>query len=438
VLFGSKSWIAAPAGSQVRRFCSLQAYERKTTSRAMVMTKNNLKVAVSALVLCGAFSAHAQYIRPTYAYPGDVPASGGVELGDSGFFAKPFIGFGYGHDDNLFLQPNNTKSSPLLIASPGVKLDARRPGLVVQADYQVQAGHYTDSENDNYVDQNLGFQVDSALNERTFVRVGYGYVRGHDPRGSTDRPFSTHPDKYKLSTPNGTFAYGAPGAQGRVEVYYSDAHRDYLNNQDVTRVSDRDETTTGAAFYWRVGPKTYALIEGRDTKIDYDIQNPLSGHEHRAFLGVTWEATAATTGTFKVGQMKRDFDGPTPANRSTAWEGLVTWAPRTYSKFDLYTSRTTNESTGLGNFILTSVGGVTWSHGWTTYLSTEVLARYQRDAYQGFDRTDNTKSLGLKVGYRFRPWLTLGGEWTYTTRDSNLNQFDYDKNFYLLTATASM
>jgi hypothetical protein len=69
---------------------------------------------------------------------------------------------------------------------------------------------------------------------------------------------------------------------------------------------------------------------------------------------------------------------------------------------------------------------------------TGVNLRYQRDAYQGFNRTDNTKMLGFKVGYKFRPWVTLGAEYNHTTRDSNSTIFEYDRNLYLLTATATM
>ncbi len=46
--------------------------------------------------------------------------------------------------------------------------------------------------------------------------------------------------------------------------------------------------------------------------------------------------------------------------------------------------------------------------------------------------------LGLKAGYKFRRWLTLGAEYAHTNRDSNIDTFDYDKNFYLLSLTASM
>ncbi len=155
-------------------------------------------------------------------------------------------------------------------------------------------------------------------------------------------------------------------------------------------------------------------------------------------MGVTWEATAATTGTFKVGRLKKEFDSGKPSFSGTGWEGTITWAPRTYSTFDFYTARTTNESTGLGVFILSDIYGVAWNHAWNSLVTTGMNLRHQRDEYHGFDRTDETTSLGLKVGYRFRRWLTLGAEYTRTNRNSNQNVFDYDKNLYLLTATASM
>jgi hypothetical protein len=387
-------------------------------------------------MLAMAGTSYAQYIRPAYQFP--PTSSGGVELGDSGTYLTPSVGAGIGHDDNLFLSSTNQQSSVIEILSPGLRLDGRRPGLVFKSDWQGQYGRYTSSRNDDYSDRTWYNQVDWALDQRMFFRLGWDYLHGHDARGSTDRPNSDSPDFYKLSVPRAMFAYGTPGAQGRVELYYSDAHKDYLNHHDTTAISDRDTTETGAAFYWRVGPKTYALVEARDTKIDYDIQNALSGHEHRYFVGLSWEATAATTGTVKLGELERTFSGDIPSHRSPSWEAEITWSPRTYSQFDFYSSRYTNESTGLGNYILTSLSGVNWNHEWNSRLHSSVILKYQKDEYQGFERTDNTKIFGLKVGYKMRPWLTLGAEYTYTNRDSNLDQYDYDKNLYLLTATASM
>src|ERR1700681_1780956 len=200
------------------------------------MRNKNLKTALALALLSTGLGAYAQTspIRPTYQYP-DVassqsgPASG--QLGDSPVFATPYLGLAAGRDDNLFLSKNSPKSSNLYVVSPGIKLDARGPGLVLQSRFQAQLGRYSSSRDDDYEDFSTNNQLDVALDRRTFLRLGFDYIRGHDPRGSTDRTIANHPDKYQLISPNGTFAFGAPGGQGRVELYWSDAYKTYENNR---------------------------------------------------------------------------------------------------------------------------------------------------------------------------------------------------------------
>lgn len=407
------------------------------------MTNKKLKIAVTAALWLVAAAAHAQTspIRPAYAYPAAPPTSGAasVQMGDTPLFFTPFLGAAVGHDDNIFTSNVNERSSTITLISPGFKVDARSPSSVFQLSYQGQFGYYADSEEDNYIDHTARAQLDMAFSPRSFLRVGYDFIRSHDPRGSTDRGISSRPDKYRIYSPNATYAFGAPGAQGRIELYAAEARKAYLNNRETTALGDRKTTDAGGAVYWRVMPKTYLVGEARLTEIRYrSAASPLSGEERRLFGGVSWEATALTTGVLKVGRLEKTFDSGAPSFSGASWEGSIIWSPRTYSTFDFYTARTANESTGLGNFILSDIYGVTWNHAWSTILSTAVLVRYQKDDYQGFSRTDDTKSLGFKVGYRFRRWLTLGAEYNYTQRDSSQGVFEYDRNLYLLTATASM
>jgi polysaccharide biosynthesis protein VpsM len=403
------------------------------------------------VVLCVALSTAATWaqaqsinipIRPAYSFPASAAADSGpanIRLGETPLFLTPFLGIGAGYDDNLFLSSTNEKGSSYYVISPGFRLDARDANKVVAVSYQGTIGRYGQSEDDNFVDHAVRGSFDMAFGYRAFLRLTADYVRGHDPRGSTDRAFTTSPDKYRLSTPGVTFAYGAPGADGRVEVYYSDATKRYTNNRATAAVSDRDTQEVGAAFYWRVMPRTYVMVEARQTDLHYKLPgSPFSGDEQRIFGGVMWEATAATTGTLKVGQLRKRFDSGLPLYEGTAWEGIVTWAPRTYSRFDLYTGRYPTESTGLGRFILSDAYGAVWNHAWSSFLFTEASLRFQKDEYQGFSRNDDITSVGLKAGYRFRRWLTLGAEYSFTKRESSTSAFDYDKSLYLLTATISM
>jgi hypothetical protein len=383
-------------------------------------------------------------IRPAYIYPTGPEATSpsgpaSVRIADSSVYFTPYLGLGIGYDDNLFYSNSNEKSSYLYVLSPGVRFDARDASKVFSVSYQSQYGVYTSSRNDDYWDHFIAASFDTIMAPSLYGRLNYYFVHGHDPRGLTDRPAQETPDKYEDSRPGVTLAYGSPGARGRLEAYYSYETRKYINNRDTTVASDRDVPEYGAAFYWRVMPKTSVLVEARRTDQDYRLSSsPLDSQEERYYAGVTWEATAATSGTIKVGELRKRFDSGLPNFSGTSWEGLITWLPRSYSKFDFYSARYPTESTGLGSFILSDATGVVWTHNWSSYFSTGVTARYQRDRYQSFDRNDDIASVGLRFGYKFRRWLTVGAEYSHTKRDSNLDIYDYTKNLYFLTLTASL
>jgi hypothetical protein len=408
----------------------------------MKTNKKSLTVAVAFALTAGVALAQTGPVRPAYSFPTspDGKGPGGVRLGDSPVYATPFATLNYGNDSNVTLRPSNEIDSAYQVYGGGVKLDARDERSVFQYKLDALYGRYSDSTEDNYSDWGSRLSYDFAFDTRNFARLSWDYIRGHDGRGTTDRfPPQTSPDKYFTNTPGFVYSYGAPGAQGRAEVFGSLAYKRYLNNRDVTAGSDLDTRNYGAAFYWRVAPKTSLLAEARGTDLNYKLStSTLSGNEARYYGGVTWEATAATTGTIKVGYLEKSYDSSRPTFTGTSWEGMVSWLPRTYSKFDLYSSRQPRESSGLGDFILSDATGIVWTHGWNSVISTDANASFTKDRYKGFDRTDDIQSYGIRASYKMRRWLTLGAEYQYTKRDSTQNFNDYDKNLWLISAILSM
>ncbi|MBL0141377.1 MAG: outer membrane beta-barrel protein [Betaproteobacteria bacterium] len=407
---------------------------------------NNRSIALAVVLVAVGTVAMAQTgpVRPAYQFPSTERSTSGpaaVQLGDSPVYAAPFASVSYGNDSNVTTASRNEISSPYLIAGGGVNLNARDERSVFNMSLLAYYGRYSDSTADNYADGASRMSYDYAFTQRDFARVYWDYVRGHDPRGSTDRTILLQgdPDKYYTNTPGIMYAHGAPGAEGRFEVFGNKTYKRYLNNKETTAASDKDVTDYGGAFYWRVMPKTYLLAEARGSSINYlDSTSTYSGNESRYYLGATWEATAATSGTLKVGQLKKDFDSTNPGWSGTGWEGMITWMPRTYSKVDLYSARTPVDSTGQGTFILSDATGINWNHDWSSVLTTGVNARWQKDAYQGFPRTDDIEVYGARIDYKFRRWVTFGAEYTYTKRDSNIAFYDYDKNLWLFSAAFSM
>lgn len=400
-----------------------------------------LALAVALVLASGAAMAQVAPIRSAYQYPSEAARGSGpapVQVGNSPVWVSPYAKLGYGHDSNLTLADTNEISSDGWQLRAGFNADARGARSLFRFSVDANDVNYSDSSADNYTDILTSTSLDFAFSSRSFLQGYWKYSLGHDARGSTDRGVGTGVDKYSLSTPGFIYAYGAPSAKGRVEVYASQEMKRYRNNEATTATAERDTTEYGTAAYLRVSPRTSIVGEVRGTEIEYLLPSPNSGRERRYYAGVTWEATAATSGSVKLGRLERKLDGGQPRFTGPSWEAAVYWSPRSYSKFDLYTARFTTESSGLGDFIVSDATGVNWNHSWSSFVTTAAYARLQNDRYEGFDRDDDITTLGLKANYRFRRWMTLGAEYQFTQRDSSIPGNDYDKDIWLLSAEVSM
>lgn len=357
----------------------------------------------------------------------------------------PGIDLAQGYDDNLFWTPSNKTSSAYTVVSPYVRAEAKSGPNSYSGTLRLADGHFWNSAKDNYTDYSFIGNGDLVFDGRTGLKLRAEFRHGHDPRGSTDRAFTLTPDQYNNYGGGGLFRYGAPGAQGRIEIDASAFARRYTNHHDTTDVSNRNTWQGGGSFFWRVMPRTEVLIQARHTNFNYtDDSSPgptQSSGENNYYLGLKWEATAKTTGTVKVGYMTKNFDSSARKDYSgSSWEAGVRWSPLTYSVFDLVTSRQTNESTGVGSAIVSNSYGLSWNHAWNSRLRTQALAGYRRDDFldSSPDRLDKTATFGARVSYDFRRWLMFGVQYTHTDRDSNQRIYDYKRNLFLLTVGATL
>jgi hypothetical protein len=397
------------------------------------MTKHKILVGLGAAAMLAAGSSFAQ----------GLPSTATATSGPAGFPVGPMtvypgIDLAVGHDDNLFLRETNKSSSDFTVLSPYIRAEGKPGPHKFDITFRIDDGRYHQSEADSYTDYFLLGNGDFVFTGRAGLKLRAEFRHGHDPRGSTDRAASASPDEWDNSGIDGVFRYGAPGAQGRIEVDAGAFRRRYTNNRVTTAASDRDTSQLGGTFFWRVMPKTELLAKLGWRDINYQLAGSTQSSTETLFhVGVKWEATAATTGLASFGRTKKDFDSATRQDDSyTSWNVGVRWSPRTYSVFDFVTARQSTESTGLGDSIRSSNYGVTWNHAWSSRLRTTALASFRNDDYQGagVTRKDETGSLGLKLTYDFRRWLRLGAEYTYFDRDSNAAGFDYKRNLYLFTA----
>jgi len=259
----------------------------------------------------------------------------GVQMGPAVLY--PSLGLHFGRDDNIFLQPSGEKSSNIIVLIPTLDFVAVNNGQRYGLLYQAEAGRYGDSSADDYTDQRLLAEADVGLGQRGRLDLQAEYLDEHDPRGtgaSEGNPLlSDNPDVWHSTRLGATFKYGAPGARGRLDLALGAREKHYDNNRATTAARDLDQGDVGVTFLYRVAPLTSLLLQATDADIDYKTAT-LDSTERRYLAGVTWEATAKTSGTVKVGRQKKDFDDTARTDFSGgSWAAAVVWSPLTYSFF---------------------------------------------------------------------------------------------------------
>lgn len=392
--------------------------------------------------LLSALAANAMAQSP----PGSIPVGP--------MFAYPEIEVAAKRDSNIALVPDATrKADTIWYLRPAIRLEAKQGVNIYTLSYRGEYGRFDSQTTDDFENHDFGARADMTLDARNNLKLGLQYQDRVDPRGTLNLAATPTPNQWRQPSVTGLYTYGAEDARGKLELQGGYLDKRYVNNRDLgTAALDNNQTDYGATFLWRLMPKTYATFNLRQTVFDYKAATSTYDSTNTyALIGLRWEATAATSGKFSVGNLTKKFDGAGRAagrqdESQLAWEGGISWKPLRYSSVDYNTQRLVNDATGLGDFIVNQTHQVLWTHAWNSRFSSNLSGSYMSDKFArapiaaigGADRNDTTKSVGLKLSYSMQRWLKIGAHYNYTLRDSNDNTSDYKRNELMLLFSATL
>lgn len=366
--------------------------------------------------------------------------------------AYPEIEVGLKRDSNIALQPDATKKADTVLSiKPSVRLEAKSGVNIYDLAYRGEYLRYSSQTSDNVENHEITGNGNITFDARNNLKVRLQYADRFDPRGSLNIVATPTPNEYHQSTVGGVYTYGAENAQGKLELKGEYYDKSYVSNRVTTAALDHNRGELGGTFLWRVQPKTFATFTARQADYKYTTggANTLDSKDNFYLVGLRWDATAATSGRFSIGNQTKKFESPglTAGRKNfsgTAWEGGVNWKPLSYSSVDFSTSRSTTDSTGIGDFNIAQNNQAVWTHAWTSSISSNVTGGYSTNKFSrgfiagGAEREDKTSTLGLKVNYALQRWLKVGADYTHTSRDSNDNLFDYKRNVFMIFVAATL
>jgi hypothetical protein len=369
-----------------------------------------------------------------------VPANGAPIKTDYGVFYYPSAFSSIGYNDNVLSTPDNKTASAFLNVSPELVAEMKNHGDRYTASFSGNMTDYFSSHGDDSVNYEAWLAGDNYFSQRARAGWKLGYISSSDPRGSTQRAISGQPDHWTAPSFDGTFIYGAPSASGRIEGDLNYLSKRYNNNHDQTYVADLDQTAIAGRYYYRIGTRSMLLAEVRNTEFQYTAAQPNDTNtERRYYLGLTWEATAATTGTVRLGRMTKDFaDASRPGFSGGSWQAGVRWMPLTRTALDFESSRAAADATGYGNYQINTSNSLAWNHQWTGYVTSKLSASRVKTEFAGTARNDTVDTLGGTLSYSVLRWLNIGVDYSNTNRASNDSTAAFKRNVIMFVANATL
>ena len=349
---------------------------------------------------------------------------------------SPFLAVTERYTDNVFNTKDDTKSDFSTVISPGIQLVFPR----VKRRYRLEVLYQADFERFNRFssENNADNQKVNAKLEMNFpvgldVYASDGFRRSHDPRGIS---LSPELDFYSDNLFSAGAAYSLTD-RFRIQLDYSN----YILSYDAERNNFRNRTDNSfdGYIYYRFMPKTSAFVEYEYVVVDFKESGALNNREHHLFGGITWDVTGKTKGTVKAGYGTQDFDDPSVKGyRGYIMQDSIDHNFSSRDSLKLTGSRSTNETNILGaDYFVTTYLSAEYLHRLTGKITANASIGYERDSYRGLSRDDDTWTAGAGLSYQFKRWLLTEVGYSYTKRNSTVDEFTYSNNtvFFRIVGT---
>lgn len=399
------------------------------------------------------------------------------------------------YNDNIFSNDLVRQSSLLTTVQAGGQLSFARRLNRYALSYGLRSMTYADSPADDYVDHFLGGGTHLDFNIRNRLDVSAQLTYNHNLRGTFFNPGNTfslgtlappaaltatdtngdttdsgaadtappptiqtpsgqydvvgqgtvlnqplfitrqqEPDQWHSYGFGGRYAYGRTDARGRIELSANYSELKYDNNPNRTAQWTRQDFVVSPAFYLRVSPKLSVLTQLEYNRIEFpDATAALNGDRLRYLVGATWQQTAKTSGSARVGYVQMVMDDPAlETNGGASWDVAVNWRPLRYSQVALNASQNQNPAQGFGTTITFRNYGAAWSHAWYPRVSSSVSVGYSQIDYQNANRVDDQFVTGIGINYQMRNWLNLGLGYSYTYLESTQTIVNFQQNIVML------
>jgi hypothetical protein len=364
----------------------------------------------------------------------------GIRAG--GFLIYPSLSVSEVYNDNVYAVDNNTDDDLITVLQPEVRAEStfsrHRLGLTVGS----EIAFHVNEEDEDYQDYVISGDGQLDITRQNFITGEALFARDHrerdDPEDEGDREELTEVYRY-----GGDIAFTQLFNRLNFTLGAGALRSAYTEAEDA----DEDEVTYNARLRtgYFVSPRINTFIEGRYTVERRDREEDFEGVERDsqgwgAGVGAAVDFTDLLVGEFSVGYRRQyfeeeDFD----EEDGIGYDIDLVWTP---------TLLTTVTASGGGDFRPTTEEEAEANFRSTIGLGVEhellrnvILAAdfaYNRDEFSGIDRTDDTITAGAGVSYLINRNFSVDAGYNYTTRWSDDEDEEFDRNLVRIGVTGRL
>ncbi|MFO7984523.1 MAG: outer membrane beta-barrel protein [Desulfatiglandaceae bacterium] len=360
-------------------------------------------------------------------------------------------------DDNIFLSSGDNRTTEkeesdlITLLKPAVLLDySLGPRGGVQLGYQGDLAYYRDNDDNDWQTHRGLFNLDYFAPGGLILGINNVYTDAEDPFGSVDQ-FNLGIKTERWNNDFKTRVGYAFSNKSRILGYYNFYKQDYERREDFTQ--DYYVSEVGAGFEKRLSPKTWGFIRSH-----YGIQNYYSSEPAfnvtgstdadndwlRVNTGLAWDMGGKLGGELNLGYQWREFENKRDA-RGNEYKDKDLWIAATSIAYEL--SVTTRLALNLSRSLRTTGAQ---SNEYFVDTAVEVNLRqmllpkltlavgglYSKNDYNeppGDSREDDNYRANIDLYYQIQEWLGARIGYNYMKKDSNVEEFDYTDNQFMVS-----
>jgi len=397
-------------------------------------------------------------------------AAGDEKLfGTEGGYFHPYLSVAGEWTDNLYNLNDNKKSNFLTRVSPGIWLAVPRSkvipvtitphntsagGLQQQLKehsgtdrYQVYALggvdflNYSEDSDLNSVDGNVEglarYNMPSGLSLQILDRFSKGHDRFEAGVANLVDPLQEFNSNIVMGTIDWqmTEKIRAKADLSNFDLNYDDAINDFL---------DRADNVLDLYGYYDYSEKTSFFVQYSLMDVSYDTA-PRDNQQDYIYGGIKWDTTEKLSLMFKAGYQQKEYDRA--VTDESDYDGLAFDLQSTYRfkekaevVLNLYQkNEETDSAVALDKEVLG--GNLGYTQQYTEKITGRFDLTYEDADYRQLvlqDRDDTRFVARPAIQYLFKEWLMGELAYSYDTRSSSDDLFDYDTNTFFLSLNLAL